>query len=90
MQPQAPRRRNDVRTNSVALGRKHRPDYLILILSILLLAIGVIVVYAISPALSAANHVSSNFYVGKQLLAIALSAVAFLITSQVQIGRAHV
>lgn len=52
-------------------------------LCVTLLAVGLIVVYAISPALSAANHVSNGYYVGKQLIAIGLSAVAFVITSQV-------
>lgn len=85
MQPQAPRRRSETRLQSVSLGRKHKPDYWILILSIALLSIGVVVVYAISPALSAANHVTSNYYVSKQLIAIALSAVAFIITFKVPI-----
>jgi cell division protein FtsW len=52
-------------------------------LCVSLLAIGLIVVYAISPALSAANHVGGGYYVDKQLLAIALSAGAFIVTSQV-------
>ncbi len=83
MRPQADRRRSPDRFSALNLGRKHRPDYWLLMLCITLLAIGLIVVYAISPALSAANHVSSSYYVGKQLIAIGLSAVAFIITSQV-------
>jgi cell division protein FtsW len=83
MRPQASRRRSPTRFTSLTLGRKHRPDYWLLILCVTLLAIGLVVVYAISPALSAANHVSNNYYVSKQLLAIGLSAVAFLITAQV-------
>jgi cell division protein FtsW len=55
-------------------------------LCITLLAIGLIVVYAISPALAAAHHVGGGYYVGKQLLAIGLSAVAFLITSLVPLA----
>ncbi len=86
MRPQAPRRRVEVRSSALNLGRKHRPDYWLLMLCITLLAIGLIVVYAISPALSAANHVSSGYYVGKQLIAIALSAVAFIVTSQVPLS----
>lgn len=68
------------------LGRKHRPDYWLLILCAILLAIGLIVVYAISPALSAANHVNGGYYVSKQLLAIGLSLVAFIITAQVPLS----
>lgn len=78
-----PRRRAQFKLAELNLGRKHRPDYWLLILSASLLAIGLIVVYAISPALSAANHVSNNYYVGKQLLAIGLSIAAFFITTQV-------
>lgn len=65
------------------LGRRHRPDYWLLIFSAVLLATGLVVVYAISPALAVANHVSNTYYVGKQLLAITLSIVAFIATAQV-------
>ena len=65
------------------LGRKHRPDYWLLILCIILLAVGLVVVYAISPALSASQGVSGNYYVTKQLLAIGLSVVAFAVTARV-------
>ena len=77
------RRRSPSRSASLDLGRKHRPDYWLLILCASLLAIGLIVVYAISPALSQANHVSNSYYVTKQLIAIGLSLVAFFITAQV-------
>ncbi len=65
------------------LGRQHRPDYWLLIFSALLLATGLIVIYAISPALAAASHVSHTSYVSKQLIAITLSIVAFIFTAQV-------
>ncbi|HET6924553.1 MAG TPA: putative lipid II flippase FtsW [Candidatus Saccharimonadales bacterium] len=68
------------------LGRRHKPDYWLVALCVILLCIGLIVVYAISPALSASAHVSSNYYVGKQLIAIGLSAVAFVVTSQVPLS----
>jgi cell division protein FtsW len=77
-----PRRRPQSRLTGPSLGRKHRPDYWLLILCAVLLAVGLIVVYAISPALSAANHVGQNYYVGKQLLAIGLSLVAFIVTAR--------
>ena len=44
--------------------------------------IGLTVVYAITPALNATNGGSTN-YVSKQLIAIALSIVAFVITSRI-------
>lgn len=86
MWPQRPaqaRRRPEARSAQLQLGRKHRPDYWLLIWCAALLAVGLIVVYAISPALSAANHVSGNYYVSKQLLAIGLSLVAFVVTARV-------
>ncbi len=68
---------------ALSLGRKHRPDYWLVILCAALLATGLILVYAISPALTSANHVGSGYYIDKQLIAIGLSIVAFIITSQV-------
>jgi cell division protein FtsW len=87
MRPSAVTGRRPLRTTGVPLlGRKHRPDYWLLIWCAALLAIGLIVVYAISPALSQANHVSGNYYVGKQLFAIGLSLVAFIITSRIPLN----
>ncbi len=76
-------RRVPLKLYELTLGRKHRPDYWLLILCVTLLSIGLIVVYAISPALSAAHHVSSNYYVAKQLTAIGLSLIVFVITARV-------
>lgn len=80
------RRRPEPRSAQMQLGRKHRPDYWLVIWSAALLSIGLIVVYAISPALSASHHVSSNYYVGKQLLAIGISLIAFAVTAQVPLN----
>jgi cell division protein FtsW len=79
----APRRRPQILQQQLQLGRKHKPDYWLLIWCAALMAIGLIVVYAISPALAITNNVSSNYYVNKQLIAIALSLVAFAITAKV-------
>jgi len=86
MRPGMARRRPLPVINRPGLGRKHRPDYWLLIWCAALLSIGLIVVYAISPALSQANHVSGNYYVGKQLIAIGLSLVAFIITARVPLS----
>ncbi|MEK7594834.1 MAG: putative peptidoglycan glycosyltransferase FtsW [Patescibacteria group bacterium] len=83
MRPQAAERRRPPGLANLSLGRKHRPDYWLMIWCAALLAIGLIVVYAISPALSAAHHVTGNYYVGKQLLAIGLSIIAFIVTANV-------
>src|SRR6185437_12859581 len=49
--------------DDLATARRHRPDYWLVALCVLLLAVGLIVVYAISPALSVATHTSSSYYV---------------------------
>lgn len=83
MRPLAQHRQRSVRPEPSDLGRKHRPDYWLVVLCAVLLSIGLIVVYAISPALSQAAHVSNSYYVSKQLIAIGLSIVAFIATSQI-------
>jgi cell division protein FtsW len=74
-------------TDDSASARRHKPDYWLVTLCVILLAIGLVVVYAISPALSESAHVGNNYYVFKQLIAIGLSLVAFLVTSQVPLRR---
>ncbi len=65
------------------LGRRHRPDYWLMIWCAVLLAIGLMVVYAISPALGITNHTQGSYYVTKQLLAIGLSVAAFFVTARI-------
>lgn len=78
-------RRETIAAGSDAL-RKHRPDYWLLVIIVLLLSIGLIVVYSISPALSASHNGGGNF-VTKQLIAIVLSIVAFMITSRIPLRQ---
>lgn len=66
--------------------RRHRPDYLLVLLSSALLVIGLVVLYAISPGLAIQQHVGDNYYVGKQLLAIFLGVVAFIFLSNVPLS----
>ncbi len=83
---QAPRR-------PVMLGavqqRRHRPDYGLLLISVLLLVFGLVVIYAISPGLSVQKNVSENYYVSKQFIAIGLGIVTFLITSNMPLSIWH-
>jgi cell division protein FtsW len=74
--------RRNLRPSPVGQPRRHRPDYLLIILMVLLLAIGMTVVYAISPALAATNGTSDNYYVAHQFIAILLGTVMFGITSR--------
>lgn len=67
--------------SSNSLSRKHRPDYALLVIALLLSAIGLVVVYAISPGLAATRGVSNNYFVVKQVIAIGLGLAAFAIAS---------
>lgn len=62
------------------LKRPHAPNYWIIILPSILVIIGLVVVYAIGPALSTSYHIKANYYTNKQLIAVALSMVAFIAT----------
>jgi len=65
------------------LGRRHKPDYWLVVICAFLLVIGLTVLYAIGPALSILNNVSTSYYTNRQLIAIVLSVVVFLIFSSV-------
>jgi cell division protein FtsW len=69
------------------LLRKHRPDYLLIILATLLSVIGLIVVYSISPGLVASKNVDENYFVIKQATSVVLGFIAFSIFSYLSIHR---
>jgi cell division protein FtsW len=75
------------RLTDQAQARKHRPDYWLMILSLALVAIGVIVVYSISPALGKAHNLSGNYFVAKQGIAIGIGMLAFFITSRIPMNK---
>jgi cell division protein FtsW len=77
------RSRHPLAETELSLGRKHRPDYWLAIWGLVLVAIGLVVLYAISPALAQTNHVSNSYYLVKQLIAVSLSFIAFYITYKV-------
>jgi cell division protein FtsW len=66
-------------TNSA--GRRHKPDYWILVLTALLLTIGLVVVYSISPGLAASQNISQSYFITKQLIAVALGIVTFALAA---------
>ena len=78
-------RRRPILASGEAKRRKHHPDYWLLVISIVLMMIGLIVVYAISPGLSVQKHVTENYYVSKQLIAIALGVFTFIVVSNMSI-----
>jgi cell division protein FtsW len=80
-----PRRRYRALAESVGAVRRHKPDYWLLILSALLMVIGLVVVYSISPALSASQHISQSYFITKQLIAVGLGAIAFIAAATVPV-----
>jgi len=63
------------------IGRRHKPDYWILIFGSMLLVIGLVVVYSISPGLSAAQNVSQSYFITKQLIDVTLGLTAFAVAA---------
>jgi cell division protein FtsW len=66
--------------------RRHRPDYWLLLISALLLAIGLIVVYSISPGLAVEKHVSESYFINRQLMWVGVALVAFLVTAHLPLS----
>ncbi len=63
--------------------RRHRPDYLIVILISALLVVGAVVVYAIGPGLTNGKDLPENYFSTKQLIAIVLGVIGFVIAGSV-------
>lgn len=63
--------------NSQQQVRKHKPDYIILILTALLLALGVIVMVSISPALTSQSNVPGSYFVFRQMVAMTIGSILF-------------
>lgn len=76
------RRRAPVLGSEVG-SRRHRPDYVLGILSLVLLVVGLIIVYAISPGLGAQAEVSDTYFIQRQMIAIGLAIGVFLAVSRI-------
>ena len=79
----ARQRRLHGRAETEAALRRHRPDYWLVAITVALIAIGLIVVYSIGPALAATRGGGANDYVTRQFAAVLLSGIAFAVTSTV-------
>lgn len=74
-------------SNDEEYSRSHRPDHSIIILTALLMVIGLVVIYSISPALSASQHVSQARLITKQFIDIGLGVLAFTIATKFPLPR---
>jgi cell division protein FtsW len=73
--------RPELKTAGAPLGRRHKPDYWLLVLTAVLLTIGVVVVYSISPGLAASQHISQNYFITKQLVDVVLGVATFALAA---------
>jgi cell division protein FtsW len=67
--------------------RRHSPDYWLLILTIALAAVGIVVVFSISPALEVEKGVNGGQYVMRQIIAVILGIGLFFAASSVPMSR---
>lgn len=68
--------------NAAPLQRRHRPDYWLLLIAVLLLGFGLVVVYSISPAFAAATQTSEKYFVSKQFMAGVVGLAAFAVCAK--------
>lgn len=78
--------RDTRQANVSSATRRHRADYWLIVVCSLLLTIGLIVIYSISPGLAVIKNVGDNYYVSKQLVAIGLGLLTFLAAAYVPLG----
>lgn len=67
--------------------RRHSPDYLLLILTVALAAVGIIVVFSISPALAVEKGVDGGQYVFKQIIAVLLGLIIFAVSASIPLDK---
>lgn len=79
------RRENAARPSSVGTQpiRKHAPDYWLVIFTLGLLAVGLVVVYSIGPALALGTKVQGNTFVTRQVIAILLGLGLFMVAARI-------
>ncbi len=75
------------RSDTINLGRRHKPDHWLFVLAALLLGVGLVVVYSISPALSASQDISQNYFIGRQLINVGLGLAAFAVAALLPVQR---
>lgn len=76
-------------STSAPISRRHRPDMLLLLFISILLLLGLVVIYSISPALTAridsSQNLDQNLYMYRQLLYLGIGVAAFTATTLIPI-----
>lgn len=70
------------------VGRRHRPDYLLVLCISVLLAIGLVVIYSVSPAISArlVGDVDANHFMYRQVLFLGIGFGVFTAASLIPLS----
>src|SRR5689334_16057141 len=66
-------------------ARRHRPDYWLLVISALLLAVGLVVVYSISPGLAVEKSLPENYFINRQLINVGLGVIGLIAVANMPI-----
>lgn len=68
---------------ALKLGRKHRPDYRLPVIMLVLSLVGLVVLFSIIPAISGGDDKVANVYMIKQVLFLAAGIAAFFAAGQI-------
>ena len=67
------------------LTRRHRPDHVLLVATSFLLGLGLVLIVAISPALTAQSGVGGGYYIWRQMIAMIIGFFLFFIFSKLSV-----
>ena len=79
-------RRQDVRTADSLETRKHSPDYWLGIACLTLIILGMIVMYSISPAISAVTGDTPNFFISRHIVSFLIGVAGFAAIYRVKLS----
>lgn len=65
--------------------RRHRPDHILLVATSLLLGLGIVVLVAISPAITEQNGVGGSYYIWRQFVAMLIGLCLFFICTKLSV-----
>lgn len=71
-------------------SRRHRPDHVLLVATALLLGLGIVLLVAISPALTEQSGVSGSYYIWRQMLAMLIGLCLFFICSKLSLNSLRI